>query len=239
MRWPGQIPAGSVCNGVVLAPGLLPTLLAAAGEPDIVKKLLDGHTAGDKTFKVHIDGYNMLPYLTGEVEESPREFFFYVNDDGDIVAMRIGDWKVVFMEQRATRLMAWLEPFVKLRVPKIFHLRRDPFERADDNSNTYWDWMIDHALGRLQDAGHRRRPDPELRRLPAPPEARLVQPRCGNGAAGVRNGRREPLSNPPELGDSTALELAYAGPSGGLPPARTTEVEDVARSDRSRDDRVP
>ena len=93
---------------------------------------------------MHIDGYNMLPYLTGEVEESPRESFFYISDDGDILAIRMGDWKVVLMEQRATRLMAWFEPFVKLRAPKMFHLRQDPFERADDNSNTYWDWVIDH-----------------------------------------------------------------------------------------------
>ncbi len=144
LRWPGHIPAGSVRNGVVCHQDLLPTLLAAAGEPDIVEKLLDGHTAGDKTFNVHIDGYNMLPYLTGEVEESPREFFFYISDDGDILAIRMADYKVVLMEQRATRLMAWFEPFVKLRAPKMFHLRQDPFERADDNSNTYWDWLIDH-----------------------------------------------------------------------------------------------
>ena len=153
LRWPEHIPAGSVRNGVVCHQDLLPTLLAAAGEPDIVQKLLDGHTAGDKTFNVRIDGYNMLPYLTGEVEESPREHFFYVSDDGDIVAIRMGDYKAVLMEQRATRLMAWLEPFVKLRAPKIFHLRQDPFERADDNSNTYWDWVIDHlwVVYKMQD----------------------------------------------------------------------------------------
>ena len=87
----------------------------------------------------------MLPYLTGEVKESPRNFFFYISDDGDILAIRMQDWKVVLMEQRAKQLACWVEPFVKLRVPKIFNLRRDPFERADENSNTYWDWVISHA----------------------------------------------------------------------------------------------
>ena len=88
----------------------------------------------------------MLPYLTGEVEESPRKFFFYISDDGDILAIRYRDWKAVLMEQRATRLQCWAEPFVPLRVPKMFNLRRDPFERADENSNTYWDWVLDHAF---------------------------------------------------------------------------------------------
>ncbi|MGA2411751.1 MAG: arylsulfatase, partial [Candidatus Binataceae bacterium] len=94
--------------------------------------------------RVHLDGFNMLPYLSGEVKESPREAFFYISDDGDILGIRMHDWKVVLMEQRAKQLMCWLEPFVPLRAPKIFHLRRDPFERADENSNTYWDWMIGH-----------------------------------------------------------------------------------------------
>ena len=143
-RWPGHIPAGSVLNDIMCHQDVLPTLLAAAGEPDIKEKLLAGHTAGDKSFNVHLDGYNMLPYLTGEVEDGPRNFFFYVSDDGDIIAVRMDDYKCVLMEQRAKGLLAWLEPFVKLRAPKIFDLRTDPFERADENSNTYWDWMIDH-----------------------------------------------------------------------------------------------
>jgi arylsulfatase len=94
---------------------------------------------------VHIDGYNLLPYMTGAAKEGPRKFFFYISDDGDILAIRMGDWKVVLMEQRAKQLLCWFEPFVKLRAPKMFHLRRDPFERADENSNTYWDWLISHA----------------------------------------------------------------------------------------------
>ena len=145
VRWPGRIPAGTVLNGIVSHQDWLPTLLAAAGEPEIKEKLLEGHQAGSKTFRVHIDGFNMLPYLTGEVAESPRETFFYISDDGDILAIRHKDWKVVLMEQRAKQLATWMEPFVPLRIPKMFNLRRDPFERADENSNTYYDWMISHA----------------------------------------------------------------------------------------------
>jgi arylsulfatase len=145
VRWPAKFKAGTVLNGIVSLQDWLETFLAAAGVPDIKEKLHQGYQAGEKYFKVHLDGYNMLPYLTGEVMESPRPFVFYFSDDGDLLAIRMGDWKVVLMEQRAKQLMCWVEPFVPLRVPKIFHLRRDPFERADENSNTYWDWMISHA----------------------------------------------------------------------------------------------
>ncbi len=146
VRWPGKIPAGKVLNGIVSHQDWLPTLLAAAGESGIKEKLLAGHKAGARTFKVCIDGFNMLPYLTGAVKESPRDSFFYVNDDAQLVALRFNDWKLVFMEQRAKRMALWQEPFVQLRFPKIFNLRRDPFERADENSNTYWDWIFDHAF---------------------------------------------------------------------------------------------
>ncbi|WP_437540906.1 arylsulfatase [Sorangium sp. So ce367] len=146
VRWPGKIPAGTVLNGIVSHQDWLPTLLAAAGVPDIKEKLLRGHEAGGKKFEVHIDGYDMLPYFTGNVAESPRKEFFYVGDDGDLLAIRYDDWKLVFMEQRATRLQLWAEPFVQLRIPKIFNLRRDPFERADEGSNTYWDWVLDHVF---------------------------------------------------------------------------------------------
>jgi arylsulfatase A-like enzyme len=145
LRWPGKIKAGSVLNGIVSHQDMLPTLLAAAGEPDINQKLLNGYKAGDKTFNVHIDGINMLPYITGEVKESPRNAFFYVSDDGGIMAVRVGDWKLVFEEQRATSTYVWAEPMVKLRLPLIFSLRRDPFERASFNSNKYWDWVMDHV----------------------------------------------------------------------------------------------
>ena len=125
---------------------MLPTLLAAAGDPDIKEKLLKGYKAGNKTFKVHIDGFNMLPYLTGQVKESPRKSFFYMSDDGEVMAVRNGDWKFVLGEQRAQQMRVWMEPLDKLRVPLIFNLRRDPFERAQHNSNTYYDWMMNHAF---------------------------------------------------------------------------------------------
>ncbi len=145
LRWPGKIKAGSVLNGIVSHQDMLPTFLAAAGEPDINEKLLKGYKAGNKTFKVHIDGLNMLPYLTGKVKESPRNAFFYVSDDGDIMAVRVGDYKLAFEVQRANQMNVWAEPMVKLRIPHIFNLRRDPFERADYNSNTYFDWLVDHV----------------------------------------------------------------------------------------------
>ena len=145
VRWPGKFKAGTVINDIVSHQDWLATFLAAAGEPKIIEKLLKGHKAGGKTFKVHIDGYNMLPYFMGKEKGSPRKSFFYISDDGDILAIRMGDWKVVLMEQRAKQLMCWFEPFVKLRIPKMFNLRQDPFERADENSNTYFDWIISHA----------------------------------------------------------------------------------------------
>ena len=147
IRWPGRIPAGVVTNDIVSAMDMLPTFLAAAGEPDIKEKLLTGHQAGGKTFKVHLDGYNLLPFLTVEGERSPRNEFFYFSDDGDLVAIRYDNWKLVFMEQRMRGTMQiWAEPFTPLRIPKIFNLRTDPFELADVTSNTYWDWVIDHAF---------------------------------------------------------------------------------------------
>lgn len=146
VRWPGRFPAATMLNGIVSHQDWLPTILAAAGIPDIKKRLLKGEVVGDQTFHVHIDGFDMLDYLSGQEERSPREAFFYVNDDAQLVALRFHDWKLVFMEQRAKTLALWAEPFVPLRVPKIFHLRRDPFERADENSNTYYDWVLDHAF---------------------------------------------------------------------------------------------
>ncbi|HEY8944879.1 MAG TPA: arylsulfatase [Polyangiaceae bacterium] len=148
VRWPGKIPAGKVSNEIVQHHDWLPTFLAAAGEPHIVEKLLAGHRAGEKTFKVHIDGFNLLPYLTGKQDKSPREGFIYFSDDGDLVALRAGNWKFVFMEQRCPgTLEVWAEPFVALRIPKLFNLRTDPFERADVTSNTYWDWYVTKAYG--------------------------------------------------------------------------------------------
>jgi arylsulfatase A-like enzyme len=145
VRWPNRIPAGVVSNEIIQHHDWLPTILAAAGDPDVVEKLKQGHEAAGKTFRVHIDGFNLLPYLTGEAEKSPRQGFVYFSDDGDVLALRFDNWKVVFMEQRALgTLQLWAEPFVALRVPKLFNLRTDPFERADVTSNTYYDWFIDN-----------------------------------------------------------------------------------------------
>jgi len=125
----------------------LPTFVAAAGDPDIKEKLKAGHQANGKTFKVHLDGYNLVPFLKGEVDKSPRVEFFYFSDDGDLTGLRYDNFKAVFMEQRVTGTCAiWSDPFVPLRVPKLFNLKTDPYERADVTSNTYWDWMFDHVF---------------------------------------------------------------------------------------------
>jgi arylsulfatase A-like enzyme len=143
IRWPGRIPAGVVSNEIVQHHDWLPTFLAAAGEPDIVEKLKAGHAIGDTTYKVHIDGFDLVPYLTGEAEHSPRKGLVYFSDDGDVLALRYDNWKVVFMEQRVEGgLQIWSDPFVTLRVPKLYNLRTDPFERADVTSNTYWDYLL-------------------------------------------------------------------------------------------------
>ena len=147
VRWPGHIKPGTVSNEIVAHLDWAPTLLAVAGAPDVKEQLLNGMKIGDKTFKVHLDGYNLLPYLTGQAKESPRKEFFYFNDDSDLVGLRYDNWKFVFMEQRATgTLRIWAEPFTPLRFPKLFNLRTDPYERADVTSNTYYDWWFDHAF---------------------------------------------------------------------------------------------
>jgi arylsulfatase len=125
---------------------MLPTLLAIAGDADVTQKLLNGYKVGNKTFKVHIDGINMIPYFTGQVKESPRTAFFYMSDDGEVMAVRHRDWKFVLGEQQAQQMRVWMEPLNKLRVPLMFNLRRDPFERAQHNSNTYYDWIMYHAF---------------------------------------------------------------------------------------------
>ncbi|MEJ2532574.1 MAG: arylsulfatase [Halioglobus sp.] len=146
VRWPGKIEAGSVSNEIMHHMDWLPTFLAAAGEPDVKEKLLKGHRAIGRNYKVHLDGYNFLPFLTGETTETPRREIFYFSDDGDLTALRYNDWKLIFMEQKtAGTFRVWMEPFVPLRVPLIFNLRRDPYERAEITSNTYFDWMIDRA----------------------------------------------------------------------------------------------
>jgi arylsulfatase A-like enzyme len=147
VRWPGHIKAGSISNDIISHLDWMPTLLAAAGVPDVKEKLLTGYTVGNKTFKVHLDGYNMLPLLTGQTTKDPRKEFFYFNDDAQLVATRYDNWKAVFMEQRIKGTMQiWAEPFTTLRVPKIFNLRIDPYEIADITSNTYYDWLLEHAF---------------------------------------------------------------------------------------------
>lgn len=147
VRWPGHIKPDTVSNGIMHHMDWLPTLLAAAGVEDIKGKLLKGYTAGNKQFKVHLDGYNFLPYLTGQTKESPRKEIFYFSDDGDLTALRYQDWKLIFMEQRVeATFQAWMEPFIPLRVPLIFNLRRDPYERAQITSNTYYDWLLDRVF---------------------------------------------------------------------------------------------
>jgi arylsulfatase A-like enzyme len=124
-----------------------PTLLAAAGVPDVIDRLLKGYQIGNRTFKVHLDGYNFVPYLTGQEKKGPREEFFYFTDEAELTALCFDNWKLIFAEQRAPgTLRVWAEPFTPLRVPLMFNLRTDPYERAEITSNTYYDLLIDHAF---------------------------------------------------------------------------------------------
>ncbi len=143
VKWPGKIKPGQVSNEIVSMEDWMPTLLAAAGDSDIKEKLLKGHKAGNITYKVHLDGYNMLPYFTGQVKEGPRKEMFYFTDDGSLSALRYGQWKLMFTEQRAHGMKVWQEPLVTLRFPKLFNLRRDPFERADWESGAYETWRFE------------------------------------------------------------------------------------------------
>ena len=147
VRWPGKIKAGTVSNQIISHHDWLPTLLALAGDEEVTQKLLKGAKIGDMTYKVHLDGFNLVPYLSGQTDKSPRESFLYCNDDQQLTGLRYDNWKFVFLEQRAAgTLRIWAEPFTALRVPKIFNLRLDPYERADVTSNTYYDWLIDHVF---------------------------------------------------------------------------------------------
>ena len=138
--------AGLTVNGIVSHEDWLPTFAAAAGAPDIKEKLLTGVELNGRKYKNHIDGYDLSDYLTGKAENSPRDGFIYVNDAGEVVSIRVGDWKATYLENRAQQLDVWREPFVHLRLPLLFNLRRDPFEKSQHNSNTYHDWMIDRAF---------------------------------------------------------------------------------------------
>jgi arylsulfatase len=149
VRWPGVIKPGSISNGIVHHMDWLPTFLAAAGKDDITEDLLDGYSsrALGRNYKIHLDGYNLMDHLKDPQNvESPRKEIFYFSDDGDLTALRYGPWKLIFMEQRiAQTLEAWANPFTPLRVPLIFNVRRDPYERAQLTSNTYYDWLIDRV----------------------------------------------------------------------------------------------
>ena len=147
IRWPGVIKPGSLYNEIFSHQDMLPTLVAAAGEPDVVEKCKKGHKAGSKTFKVHLDGFNIMPFLKGEVKENPRPGFGYWSDEGDLMAIRYGNWKIHFIEQRAEGLDVWQEPFVSLRLPKLFNLRSDPFENADIAADMFYGkWRADRAF---------------------------------------------------------------------------------------------
>jgi arylsulfatase len=127
----------------------VPTLMSAAGRPTVTEELKAGVNVNGRDYHNHLDGFDFLPYLTGDSGQGPRNTFYYWSDDGLLTAMRVGDWKVVFAEQRAKEFDVWREQFDTLRIPKVFHLRRDPFERADEHSNTYNDWWVRTALPRL------------------------------------------------------------------------------------------
>ena len=147
IRWPGVIKPGTVSNEIFSHQDMLPTLVAAAGEPDIVEKCRKGHTVGAKTFKVYLDGFNMLPYLKGEVKKNPRPGFLYWSDEGDLMAVRYGDWKVHFTVQRSEGFMAWQEPFTNLRFPMVVNLRSDPFENAELAADLlYKKWRADRVF---------------------------------------------------------------------------------------------
>ena len=147
VRWPNHIKAGSVSNEIMSGMDWMPTFLAAAGNDKVKEELLKGKKVGNKTFKVHLDGYNMLPYLTGKEEKGAREELFYFSDDGELMALRYNDWKITFMKQNAKGTMeTWSQPMETMRTPSICNLRRDPYEFATITSNTYWDWWLDHVF---------------------------------------------------------------------------------------------
>ncbi len=145
IRWPGVIEPGQVSHEIISQLDFLPTFMAAVGEPDIKEELMAGKQVGGETFKVHLDGYNFLPYFRGETDVGPRREFFYFSDDGNLVGLRYNNWKVVFAEQRSHGFDVWQDPFVQLRLPKLFNLRMDPFERADHEAMNYGQWRIERV----------------------------------------------------------------------------------------------
>ena len=181
IRWPGVIKPGTIYNDVFSHEDMLPTLLAAAGEPEIKEKLLAGVNALGRDYKIHLDGYNLLPYFKGEVQEAPRKEFFYWTDEGDLCGLRYGRWKIVFQEQRAHGLDVWQDPLVTLRFPKLFCLRTDPYERADHEAADYDHWRVDHAFVLVPAQGYVAKHLDTFKGLPAAPKARQLQSRPSAG----------------------------------------------------------
>ena len=220
VRWPGKIKAGSVSNEIVSHMDWLPTFLAMAGEPDIKEKLKEGYSAGDKTFKIHLDGYNLLPYLTGQEKKSPRVEYFYFSDDGDLTGLRYDNWKLVFMEQRATgTLRIWAEPFVPLRVPKLYNLRTDPYERADITSNTYYDWFLDHVYLLMPAQSAVGAVSADVQRVSTAPEGGQLHRRPGDGETHAGHHKRVIERKEEVMSDSMTMTSAKQAQSeAGKPP---------------------
>ena len=195
IRWPGVIEPGTVSNEMFSHTDMLPTLLAAAGEPDIVGKLKKGHKAGKKTFKVHIDGYNLLPFLKGEVKENPRPGFLYWSDDGDLMALRFEQWKIIFMEQRAHGLGVWRSRSSPCACRRSSICAATRSNAADEEATMYYDkWMVDRAFLLVPAQALVRHVSQDLRRVPAPSDARQLQhrPGAGTGAGEAEDhGRRD------------------------------------------------
>ena len=182
MRWPGVIEPGRVINDICSLQDFIPTFAAANGEPDLVEKVKKGYKIGDKTFKVHLDGYNLMPFLAGKEEKSPREGFIYWSDDGDCMAMRMGRYKIVFAEQRSKGLDVWREPLSPMRIPKFFDLRADPFERGEE-SFKYNDWFVENMPPAVRRAAAAREVAGELQGVSAAREGRELQHRPGGREA--------------------------------------------------------
>ncbi len=182
MRWPGVIAPGRVINDITSLQDFIPTFAAAAGEPDLVEKVKKGCKIGDRTFKVHLDGANLLPFLSGKEKESPRKGFLYWSDDGDLMALRVNQYKIVFSEQRSTGLDVWREPLVRLRIPKLFDLRSDPFERGEE-SFKYNDWFVEHVPLQYVAQAVVHPMARKLQGLPAAPQGGELHGRSDRGSA--------------------------------------------------------
>ena len=180
VRWPGLVPPRTEINEIFSAEDWATTLVAAAGEPDIKDKLLQGYDAAGKNFKVHLDGYDQRDLLSGKGPDKRREFFYWT-DDGNLAGLRYEQWKAVFLEQKAEGFSVWQQPMVQLRLPMLFNLRSDPFERAQHESGDYVRWFIEHAFVLVPAQAHRGAASRELPAVSAAPEARLILGRAGDG----------------------------------------------------------